>query len=456
MPTLTQVLSPSQPDRAKLNKLVVIQRVLLGVVALIAVASLAAVLVPSLASMGPQGWLEMRADACIAELFCVLGLALAEHGRPRVMLVTSLILSVVLTVLATTVLVEAALRISIGIDPFAVASLRSGQPGDLSVCLAAAFGLLGLAIILIRIREGFAAHAADFFVSSLCLLVLIMVSGSFLIAISPLGGPAGNRIEPLTLLCLAFLAFVAITRRAEHGVFTILLGTGLGSVIARITAPIVLILPFVGEAARSRIVPANLVRAELGGAIGASLAAGAAFGIVVYSAWRMNRLDEKVRDLSLRDDVSGLYNNRGFHLLALQAMRQAHRSQMPFSLMFIDMDDLRQIKHSLGMATAASYMTEMAGLLKATFRDTDILGRIGGDQFVVAGHFSEKAVSVLVQRLQEVVNYRNSDPGWAYTIKFSVGYVTADPDLKETLDELIAKADKAVYRHKRRKELNLE
>jgi diguanylate cyclase (GGDEF)-like protein len=456
MPTLTQVLSPSQPDQAKLNKLVVIQRVLLGVVALIAVASLAAEFVPALATMGPQGWLQMRGDACIAELFCVLGLALAEHGRPRQMLVASLILSVVLTVLATTVLIEIALHISIGIDSSAVTSLRSAHPGDLSVYLAVAFALLGLTTILIRIREGFAAHAADFFVSTLCLLALIMVSGSLLTAISPLSGPAGNPAEPLTILCLAFLAFVAITRRAEHGVFTILLGSGMGSVIARIAAPIVLVLPFLGEAARTRIIPSHLVRAEFAGAIGASLAAGAAFGIVVYFAWRMNGLDEKVRDLALRDEVTGLYNTRGFHLLAMQAMRQAHRSQLPFSLLFIDMDELRQIKHSLGMTTASGYMAEMAGLLKATFRDTDILGRIGGDQFVVAGHFSEKAVSILVQRLQEVVNYRNSDPGWAYSITFSVGYVTADPELKESLDELIAKADKAVYRHKRRKELNLE
>ncbi len=87
--------------------------------------------------------------------------------------------------------------------------------------------------------------------------------------------------------------------------------------------------------------------------------------------------------LSLVDDLTGIYNRRGFSALAQQELKKANRIKRGMLLLFADVDDLKKINDSLGHQEGDLALIETANLLKETFREPDIIARIGGDEFVV-------------------------------------------------------------------------
>jgi diguanylate cyclase (GGDEF)-like protein len=130
------------------------------------------------------------------------------------------------------------------------------------------------------------------------------------------------------------------------------------------------------------------------------------FVLLLFLAWRINNMEIKIHNFSLRDELTGLYNLRGFHLLAEQSLRLAYRNQLPFSVLFIDLDNLKQINDSLGHSTGSAFLAETGVILRGAFRETDVLGRIGGDEFAVAGQFGQMAISLAAQRLRKTTVQR--------------------------------------------------
>jgi len=251
------------------------------------------------------------------------------------------------------------------------------------------------------------------------------------------------------------LATVVVLRRVENGVFSIFGGRGIGGRLARILSPIILVLPFLREAARARIIgerqmPANYLTASL-----ASMAAMISLGLLLYLAWRIDGMETEIQMLTLRDELTGLYNLRGFHMLAEQAMRLAQRSGRPFSVLFIDLDNLKFANDSLGHSAGSMFLVETSVILQLTFRESDVLGRIGGDEFAVAGHFNKAAIAAAIERLEACCVEKNAEEGRQYELSFSVGHVTTSGTEKETLDQLLARADQEMYKVKRsKKDLN--
>jgi diguanylate cyclase (GGDEF)-like protein len=173
--------------------------------------------------------------------------------------------------------------------------------------------------------------------------------------------------------------------------------------------------------------------------------------LVLALAWRIDSLEEKIRHLSLRDDLTGLYNRRGFFLFAEREYRLANRSEVPFSVLFIDLDGLKRVNDRLGHEVGSTFLRETANLMKKTFRDSDILARIGGDEFVVAGTLGASGVTRAAQRLEEAAADRNASGDNVYPLGFSIGYAISDSQQPETLEELLNRADSEMYRRKRDK-----
>jgi len=162
-------------------------------------------------------------------------------------------------------------------------------------------------------------------------------------------------------------------------------------------------------------------------------------------------MEMEIQKLSLRDELTGLNNLRGFHLLAEQALRLSQRSKLPFSVLYIDLDNLKQTNDTLGHQAGSAFLVETSEILRTTFRESDVLGRIGGDEFAVAGHFGKAAIASATKRLEACCATKNAEEGRRFELSFSVGHVTsADTDL-ETLDELLMRADEAMYKVKRSK-----
>ena len=92
----------------------------------------------------------------------------------------------------------------------------------------------------------------------------------------------------------------------------------------------------------------DLVPEQYGAAILTSLAAGLSMVLLLVLVWRINSMEKEIHDLTLRDELTGLYNMRGFYLLGEQTLRLAQRAELPFSVLFIDLDGLKKINDEHG------------------------------------------------------------------------------------------------------------
>lgn len=429
----------NQPDPALLNKLALIEQGYLAVVTLIALGALCARLIPSLSHLMPGDWVPINAQIAVGILMGGASLELSRTGQSVRLRQMGILLAALLALLAGAILLKDLAGISTPIDRFAAMSAQAGNDGNMAALPAATFLALALAVVFIRAQKGVAFHLADLAVLTLCVLVFVLVSKYMLEGLSNID--TGARTSILSLLCLALLAFVAFMRRAEHGTFASFFGAGSGSRIARVAAPLVLLVPFLPQTALVHVVKSGVIRREYLSTIAGLFAAGFSLTLMLYMAWKINNLERRIRELSFRDELTGLLNRRGFHLVAWQALRQARRSGLPFSVMFIVLENLVEINESHGYQAGTDALIEMTEILKTAFRDTDVLGRIDPDQFALAGHFAGKATSVIRLRLQEAVNYRNSDPGKLFTIEFSIGCANANDTHHESLEDLLAQAN---------------
>lgn len=155
---------------------------------------------------------------------------------------------------------------------------------------------------------------------------------------------------------------------------------------------------------------------------------------------------------TLVDELTGLYNRRGFISLARQQIKTAERMSRDVVHVFLDVDGMKQINDTFGHREGDLALIETADILRATFRESDVLARMGGDEFaVLALETSPLAGDSLIERLRAQVGDRNSRGHRPYALSFSIGstrHATGTPCL---LDELLARADGLMYEQKRRR-----
>jgi len=353
--------------------------------------------------------------------------------------------------MATALFLAPALHGAFGWDAFLNASRVTASHSSTTLRPAAAFALMSVVMILVRSSASFVSHVADFFLTCLCALAMILVAEYLFGALHILNPSATGLTSLSTLICLTLLTVVAVLRRAECGILSVFLGHGISGRIARGLAPFLLVIPFFREAGRARLIDAHVLPVPYTTAILASAAVVISFAMLVFLARRIDQMERAIHDLALRDELTGLYNLRGFRLLGTQSLRLAQRGTMPFSVLFIDLDDLKQINDKLGHKAGSAFLAETAQLLTSIFRQTDVTGRIGGDEFAIAGQFSSSEITTIAQRLQEATSLRNSRADHRFALNFSTGHVTCDGNSRETLNELVSRADRAMYLEKHRK-----
>lgn len=163
-----------------------------------------------------------------------------------------------------------------------------------------------------------------------------------------------------------------------------------------------------------------------------------------------HHLQRSLRDLSLEDELTGLYNRRGFQALAEQQLKQVRRSKKQLTLVFLDLDDLKLINDNQGHGVGDDALVEAADLLRRSFRDSDIVARLGGDEFaVLLVDAHENAVPIPIARLRENLAQANALPDRTFPMSISFGLAAWDGGRTTTLEELIARADEEMYREKR-------
>ena len=165
-------------------------------------------------------------------------------------------------------------------------------------------------------------------------------------------------------------------------------------------------------------------------------------------------LQEELRALAVTDPMTGLYNRRGFTTLAEQHMRSSNRTRMKMLLFFCDLDYMKIINDALGHLEGDRAILDVAVILKKTFREADIIARIGGDEFAILSlNTADIRPEYLLKRLQHQFDLHNAEAHRSYQLHISIGWAAFDPEVPCTLDDLMTRADTAMYEQKKLKRL---
>jgi diguanylate cyclase (GGDEF)-like protein len=163
-----------------------------------------------------------------------------------------------------------------------------------------------------------------------------------------------------------------------------------------------------------------------------------------------HRTRRELLSLSLMDEMTGLYNRRGFLALAEQQFRQANRQHCGLVLLFCDVDHLKEINDGYGHAEGDQALMVTARLLRETLRETDLVARIGGDEFtVLALDTSGEGAAGIVARLRERFELHNRHSDRPYAVSVSLGVARRDARSCASVEVLLADADRALYEQKR-------
>lgn len=162
---------------------------------------------------------------------------------------------------------------------------------------------------------------------------------------------------------------------------------------------------------------------------------------------------EKILELlTVTDPLTNLYNRRGFFLLAEQQLKIATRLKQYMALFFIDVDDFKNINDNFGHQEGDIALIKTAEILKSTFRQSDIIGRVGGDEFLaLVVQDSPIDVETIIKRINNNFEQASKKNKENYKIEVSIGYALYQPEQQTSIDKLISIADKMMYSNKRQK-----
>jgi diguanylate cyclase (GGDEF)-like protein len=445
-------LPPNEHDPNLLHHLFFVQQVGLILVGQVALIVLLGQSWPLAHSWIPDLLLRTRPSTAMECLLCAAALFFSEPERSRLLQRMAKGLALLALIEALLAFLSRMLVLSFAFPAFGAEGngLHMQQPA-LSPVPPLALLLIAVLTLLASAQRTLLVRVADVLNIALCFVVLMLLSVSFFAQVGVPGAAAHGMVSGETLLCLVLLTMAVVLRRAEFGMLRIFLGYGLGSRLLRVLTPVMLLLPPLRELARARLGSTHLLAAQYAPAI--LTAAGTVLGValLVWLGTRINAMQGEIQNLSLRDELTGLHNVRGFNLLAEQAMRMARRAQQPFAVLFFDLDNLKVINDKLGHNAGSAALAEMARILTDIFRETDVIGRVGGDEFLVAGQFDEEAIAAAIERLHVCASDQKQRVGSIDTLHFSSGYATLRDDFRETLKDLVTRADKAMYENKRLK-----
>ena len=150
----------------------------------------------------------------------------------------------------------------------------------------------------------------------------------------------------------------------------------------------------------------------------------------------------ELQSLSLVDDLTGLYNKRGFILFAQQQLSLSVRAKRGMILFFIKLNGLKEIKDKSGHQSGDLALIETASILKEVFRDSDIVGRHAEDEFTAIAIESFDANNeIIITRLQDDLYSSNKQANRLYELSLSIGTAYYDTEELCSIEKLINRAE---------------
>lgn len=375
------------------------------------------------------------------------------------------LLGVLVSCIGATTMIEYAFGVDLRIDQFPFAAglgaIAARFPGRMPPVTAMTFLVLGVALFLLDSARQLGARAAQVLSLSAVFAATMSVSGYISGATAIYGLFSYTPMAVLTAFILVMMGVAIFFARPRVGIAGDLTGKFVGSAMARRLLPAVIVLPILGAWIRMRGQRAGLFGAELGNAWSVTVNVMALSLLVWVNARKLNKTEESldeerkaksmVYEASLKDELTGLYNRRGFLVFAEEQVRLASSGRRELLVVFADVDGLKAINDGYGHSAGDRALKMTADVLVAVFRDTDIVARMGGDEFaVLALDCSPNGlvrINAHFDKMLRVVN--DIDTPWKLSI--SVGTVHVDSLHPLSITDLLSKADTMMYRNKREK-----
>ncbi|HXX56773.1 MAG TPA: diguanylate cyclase [Thermodesulfovibrionales bacterium] len=161
---------------------------------------------------------------------------------------------------------------------------------------------------------------------------------------------------------------------------------------------------------------------------------------------------ERLLAMSITDELTGIHNRRGFFAFAERLLMIARRQKKGLFMLYADLDHLKETNDTLGHREGDRALVDFAHVLKATCRESDIVSRIGGDEFaVIPIGTTRESVEAIITRLEKSIENHNATGKRSYRLSISFGVSYYDPEDPCSVDALIAQADRMMYQQKRLK-----
>jgi len=162
------------------------------------------------------------------------------------------------------------------------------------------------------------------------------------------------------------------------------------------------------------------------------------------------KAEEELRSMSISDELTGLYNRRGFFTVAEKLEAMAKRQNKGLFILYADLDGLKEINDTWGHQEGDLALVDAANILRATYRESDVIASIGGDEFVVVpvGTVGEET-DIAATRLQKRIDVHNANREKGYKLSLSWGLSYYDPENPSSIGELLSHADKLMYERKK-------
>ena len=167
---------------------------------------------------------------------------------------------------------------------------------------------------------------------------------------------------------------------------------------------------------------------------------------ILHSVER-NKMINRLYEDSIEDALTGLYNRRGFLTLAEDAI--SLMKNLSYHILFIDLDKMKHINDQYGHDIGDNALIEASKILKSSFREGDIISRYGGDEFMVfVSDVKDEVINKIKDRIEANIILFNENRNLHYSLGLTVGHSKYNPSKKESLKEVINRADKDMYNKK--------
>ena len=177
----------------------------------------------------------------------------------------------------------------------------------------------------------------------------------------------------------------------------------------------------------------------------------AGFQSICRDITKKKQTEDELLQLSLTDELTGLYNRRGFMALAEHQLKLAlnKRIEKKLLVIYLDLDGLKQINDIHGHDEGSRAIIKTAEILRRSFRQSDLVARMGGDEFtVLAIEAEEENTEMILSRLQKNFNDYNALKNHPYNLMFSFGVARFESESRFLIENLLTRADKEMYKQK--------